>query len=154
MNASTQRYVSKELTHFLGRGFRAGACTPDEVEQEQYVLLKKIISGAVLAKDGDVDSAGAISINVARTFGSGEKHKPSCVCFCDIPEPDLAIHIPKYSRFGLSFLKPFLVSQGANPVWYVAKDSMSIDYLDVNMRVAPRPYESVEGFQQANKERV
>jgi len=29
----------------------------------------------------------------------------------------------KYSRFGLSFLKPFLIDKGANPVLYVARNS-------------------------------
>jgi hypothetical protein len=46
------------------------------------------------------------------------------VCFCDIPVEDFAIHIQKYSSFGLSFLKTFLVKQGANPAFYVASDSI------------------------------
>ena len=32
----------------------------------------------------------------------------------------------KYSRFGLSFLKPFMVEKGANPVLYVAYNSKSL----------------------------
>jgi hypothetical protein len=50
------------------------------------------------------------------------------VCFCDIPVTDLEIHMKKYSRFGLSFLKPFLVSKGANPVLYVAKNSPALSF--------------------------
>ncbi len=29
----------------------------------------------------------------------------------------------KYGRFGIAFLKPFLVAKGGNPVFYVAKDA-------------------------------
>ena len=50
------------------------------------------------------------------------------VCFCDIPVTDLAIHMTKYSRFGLSFLKPFLISKGANPVLYVANNSPALSF--------------------------
>jgi Putative abortive phage resistance protein AbiGi, antitoxin len=44
------------------------------------------------------------------------------VCFCDIPTPDLAIHVGKYSKFGLAFTKEFLIEQGACPVFYVANE--------------------------------
>lgn len=46
------------------------------------------------------------------------------VCFCDIPLPELSIHVTKYSRFGLAFPKAFLVGQGANAVYHVARDSV------------------------------
>jgi hypothetical protein len=55
-----------------------------------------------------------------------EMYLPSVVCFCDIPVGDLEIHMRKYNRFGLSFLKPFLIEKGANPVLYVANDSKSL----------------------------
>ena len=29
----------------------------------------------------------------------------------------------KYTQFGIAFLKPFLVAQGANPVFYVVNDA-------------------------------
>ena len=45
------------------------------------------------------------------------------VCFCDIPDSDLAIHVNKYSRFGLAFKKEFLIAKGACPVFYVANES-------------------------------
>ncbi|MGH9423854.1 MAG: abortive infection system antitoxin AbiGi family protein, partial [Thermoanaerobaculia bacterium] len=54
---------------------------------------------------------------------SNEFVAPEMVCFCDIPLQDLEIHTSKYSRFGLAFQKKFLVSQGANPVHYVAHDA-------------------------------
>lgn len=48
------------------------------------------------------------------------------VCFCDIPSDDLYLHMSKYGRFGISFTKTFLLSRGANPVYYVARDSRAI----------------------------
>jgi hypothetical protein len=50
------------------------------------------------------------------------------VCFCDIPVTDLEIHMNKYSRFGLSFLKRFLIAKGANPVMYVAENSSALSF--------------------------
>ena len=46
------------------------------------------------------------------------------VYFCDIPVADFGIHTDKYSAFGLSFLKSFLVGRGANPAFYIASDSI------------------------------
>jgi hypothetical protein len=43
------------------------------------------------------------------------------VCFCDIPVPDLGLHVTKYSRFGLAFSKVFLIGKGAAPVFYVPR---------------------------------
>lgn len=54
------------------------------------------------------------------------------VCFCDIPVSDLGIHMGKYSRFGLSFLKPFLIEKGANPVLYVSNNSSSLSIGPLN----------------------
>ncbi|MHB0857697.1 MAG: abortive infection system antitoxin AbiGi family protein [Anaerolineae bacterium] len=45
------------------------------------------------------------------------------MCFCDIPEDGLDIHMRKYSRFGLALTKKFLVSKGASPVFYVAESA-------------------------------
>jgi hypothetical protein len=45
------------------------------------------------------------------------------VCFCDIPEADLGMHIQKYSPFGLAFRKEFLIPKGASPVFYIANYS-------------------------------
>jgi len=52
--------------------------------------------------------------------------RPDMVCFCDIPfEPidQFRIHSSKYGRFGVSFRRDFLVSQGANPVFYLAQSA-------------------------------
>ena len=47
------------------------------------------------------------------------------ICFCDIPEVSLRRHTRFYGRFGIAFRKDFLVSKGANPVFYVAKGSLA-----------------------------
>ena len=47
------------------------------------------------------------------------------VCFCDIPEGALHRHTSVYGRFGLAFKKDYLVTKGANPVFYVAKGSVA-----------------------------
>jgi len=49
--------------------------------------------------------------------------KVKAICFCDIPVNDFGIHMSKYSKFGLSFRKEFLIERRANPVFYVATDS-------------------------------
>ena len=62
------------------------------------------------------------------------------ICFCDIPVTDLDIHMNKYSRFGLSFLKPFLIGKGANLVLYVAKNSPALSFrLPESTRDEPWP---------------
>ena len=62
------------------------------------------------------------------------------ICFCDIPVTDLEIHMTKYSRFGLSFLKDFLVRKGATPVMYVAENSQALSfYLPETTKDEPWP---------------
>jgi len=46
------------------------------------------------------------------------------VCFCDIPINDLHIHIKKYTPFGISFDKSFLIKNGANPMFYISNNSL------------------------------
>ncbi len=58
-------------------------------------------------------------------ISSNEMYNPEVICFCDIPDTDREIHMRKYSRFGISFLKAFLIKKGANPVFYVAMNSMT-----------------------------
>ncbi|MGH9866911.1 MAG: abortive infection system antitoxin AbiGi family protein [Candidatus Polarisedimenticolia bacterium] len=50
----------------------------------------------------------------------------SAVCFCDIPLRDLGVHMGKYGQFGLAFPKPFLIAQGASPVFYVAQNAAAV----------------------------
>lgn len=110
-----QRYVSQELIHFVGRGLS---------EKEQYALLIKILSSGWLTHaPHDPEVSGHLTVNTAARFSKNEMYYPQITSFSDIPIGELDIHIQKYSRFGLSFLKSFLVQHGANPVFYIAKNA-------------------------------
>lgn len=121
----TQRYVSPELTHFVGRGL---------AEDEQYsVLVDAILKTGWLKHDPT--NPTPYEILQTRSLVSGRPPRDDTeavyaqvVCFCDIPVTDLEIHMNKYSRFGLSFLKPFLIGKGANPVLYVANNSPALPF--------------------------
>lgn len=128
-----QRYVSKELTHFVGKSLREINDKKQRLE-EQYGILRKIINEKCIHSplhsprplpDGWIyDHAYSPKIiNSYRNFSSCDMIIPHVVCFCDIPQGDLGIHINKYSPFGLSFKKSFLIKRGANPVLYVEKNS-------------------------------
>ncbi len=112
-----QRYVSKELTHFVGRSLRTNS--------ERYEILHKILSeGWLTHAPHENRHSGNLIIKCDRDFSSNEMYYPETICFCDIPVDDLDIHVKKYSQFGLSFLKSYLVSKGANPVFYLSSKSM------------------------------
>ena len=110
-----QRYVSDELTHFVGRGLGS---LPDR-EEEQYALLVNILRSGQLGRH----KTKHIFHTDASRFSENEYYKPNMVCFSDIPVPDLAIHMAKFSRFGLAFKKAFLINKGANPVFYLPRQA-------------------------------
>jgi hypothetical protein len=123
-----QRYVSKELTHFVGKSLAS--------DDERYNLLLKILKEGLLRGTGITDEdieRDNFYTNINFYSRDGSKGKFSnetlvetpSVCFCDIPVNDLGIHMGKYKRFGLSFIKEFLIEKRANPVFYVAIDSKS-----------------------------
>jgi|SRR5215211_2373175 len=128
---SIQRYVSEELTHFVGR---------ELPKEEQYAtLVDKILKTGWLLSDPraytpseakEVLDSGQVVYSYdpygALVGPLDDIYLHQVVCFCDIPTTDLEIHMRKYSRFGLSFLKPFLTKKGANPVLYMAKNSRSL----------------------------
>lgn len=112
-----QRYVSNELTHFVGWKL--------DDEESQYSLLVEILTSGQLSHFPHKRNVRAnLHINTHARLSDNEMYTPEVVCFCDIPTGELDIHISKYSCFGLSFLKSFLVRKGANPVFYIAKNSM------------------------------
>lgn len=113
----SQGYISEYLFHFIGKNI--------DDENAQYHLLRKII------KDGWISfyphektlSYGFIEIDSMRTRKLEEMFNPKCICFADIPVKDLSLHSSKYSKFGIGFSRDFLISKGANPVFYVEKNS-------------------------------
>jgi len=125
-----QRYVSSELSHFVGRG---------KAEEEQYKLLLDILrTGWLTYAPHDPTQPRTASLDFSRPISKDEVIKYQVVCFCDIPDTDLAIHVKKYGRFGLAFKKDFLIARGACPVFYVANETpvpasqifKQVDFLD------------------------
>jgi hypothetical protein len=111
-----QRYVSKELIHFVGRN--------EKSEDSCYDLFKKILKCGWLTfpPHDQLISNTCFRVNVNKPFE--EMLTGDYICFCDIPIADLAIHMGKYSRFGISFKKPFLLEKGANPVFYYIQNNL------------------------------
>jgi len=109
-----QRYISNELTHFVGRAL------PDN--DARYQLLLTILKDGVLGAGFGRGAFLGWSLNIKSklALSSNNKYQGSYVCFADIPVGDLAIHVNKYGPFGLSFPKPFLLKCGVSPVFYVA----------------------------------
>lgn len=121
-----QRYVSAELTHFVGRG-PTGPIPLGEQYERLLSILTKRTSGS-LWLTGDRNNPGVrrdIDIYPAKRICDEDVFDARPVCFCDIPVEDLGIHMGKYGSVGISFLKAFLVPKGASPVFYVAKDSLA-----------------------------
>jgi hypothetical protein len=106
-----QRYVSNELSHFVGRG---------RSEEEQYDLLvhKILKTGWLTYPPHDPARPRSLSVDFSKPISTDEALKYEVVCFCDIPEADLAIHVKKYT-----FKKEFLIAKGASPVFYLANES-------------------------------
>jgi hypothetical protein len=110
----SQRYVSPDLTHFVGRSLGTDEC--------RYRLLRRILRGGVLKarpKPRGLRAPHVLVINTNEKLSSNEAYRGSVVCFCDIPLSDLPLHMRKYRRFGLAFRKGFLLEQGALPVLYI-----------------------------------
>ena len=109
-----QRYVSPDLTHFVGQKCKT--------HKDRYRLLKKILrEGRLRApKPARVrDATYVLLTDTTAKLSSNNAYRGSVVCFCDIPPGDLAIHMEKYGEFGLAFTKDFLMDFGATPIMYV-----------------------------------
>ena len=132
-----QRYVSKELSHFVGRV---------KSEEEQYGILLQILREGILLAPSSARVGGEageplrigyeLVTNPAEPIG--ERFRANVVCFCDIPVEDLTIHTAKYSRFGLAFEKDFLVERGASPVFYIDTRATTIPGIHA-LRGTPAP---------------
>jgi hypothetical protein len=115
--AHDQRYVSDELCHFVGKG---------KPEDQQYdILVNKILKSGWITHGPHHNPTvpRTAGLDLSKPISTDEAIKYQVVCFCDIPTPDLIIHVSKYSKFGLSFKKPFLIDRGACPVFYVANET-------------------------------
>jgi hypothetical protein len=113
---AAQRYVSDELSHFVGRG---------KPEEEQYdMLVNKVLKSGWLTHGPHHDPSipRGVSLDLSKPISKDEAIRNQVVCFCDIPEADLAIHVEKYSKFGLAFRKEFLIDAGACSVFYIANE--------------------------------
>ncbi len=129
-----QRYVSDELTHFVGRNLRAEIEDKEDREEALYCLLVDILkAGTLLALGpwtgedmGRRPGKGTRYVSWDPSADLGEMFTANVVCFCDIPVGDLGIHMSKYSEFGLAFSREFLLQRGANPVLYLATDGLII----------------------------
>ena len=103
----TQKYISKELTHFT----------------DTYETLCAILKDRVLLGGPDIE----FSRRGGREFISMYKEDISenamievnKVCFSDIPEGQTDIHKAKFGDFGIAFDKDFIVRKGGIPVHYV-----------------------------------
>ena len=111
-----QRYISNELSHFVGK---------DKTEEEQYQLLvNKILKPGLLTyPPHDPSKPRMANLDLSQPISTDDLIQYQAVCFCDIPISDFAIHIQKYSKFGLAFKKEFLIQKGACPVFYIANES-------------------------------
>jgi hypothetical protein len=106
-----QRYISTELTHFVGRG---------KAQEDQYALLVHILQlGWLTHPPHNPNISGNLSITSGASISANQMYSPEVVCFCDIPTEDLQIHTAKYSSFGLSLPKDLVARQGGAPVFYL-----------------------------------
>jgi hypothetical protein len=142
-----QRYVSDELSHFVGRG-RA----PDE----RYALLIHILkSGWLTHPPHNPNISGNLNVNASARLSTNDMYSPQIVCFCDIPAEDLHIHTSKYSRFGFSLAKDFVAQQGGAPVQYVPRSGRpeglfnSVTFADVFDRMLPEYHALMDQFRKA-----
>ncbi len=127
---SQQRYISNELTHFVGKGTTC---------EEQYQLLLKILKEGKLIhwRNELIKIRGVpgttMEFNPKAKVSENEMFNPGMICFCDIPIGDLNIHIRKYSPFGLSFAKHFIVQHGGSPVYYISGKTPIIHSMFANV---------------------
>lgn len=89
-------------------------------------MLEIIKSGWLTSSPHGIKTEGIQVLVVDEQARASDNNliRPAAVCFCDIPLADMAIHMHKYSYFGLAFPKSFLITKGATPVYYISKDTL------------------------------
>ena len=143
-----QRYVSDELTHFVGKGCKSDGALPADYREMQYGVVKLILHSGMLGKRPWGSPMPTLRIIRGGSLSSNTMYNPMMVCFCDIPAPDLKIHMDKYSQFGIAFKRSFLVQKGARPVFYVPLDRLDIYGSVIAGLNAPNPTSHEDVFTQ------
>jgi hypothetical protein len=115
MTGLTQRYVSSELLHFVGRG---------KDDDDQFRLFMNILDeGWITHPPHNPSISGNLSVNTNSDISNNEMYSPEITCFADIPLHDISLHMDKYSAVGMSFSKDFIASSGGVPVHYLPINS-------------------------------
>jgi hypothetical protein len=128
-NLRLQNFVSDELFHFVGRGMP---------ENEQFNLLIKILKTGWLTHAPHSQGYNPIvHIDGSKKISSNLMYNPKIVCFCDIPLPDIGFHAVKYSHFGISFTKNYLIQFGARPVFYIPTSALAREDKKTNIANSP-----------------
>ncbi len=122
----SQGYISEILFHFVGKNLQK--------EEEQYCLLKKIIQEGWISSPPHEQRIfpGSVEIDSMQYRKLEEMINPKCVCFSDIPIKEISLHVKKYSKFGLGFTRDFLLTKGANPVFYIEENSNAFVQINDN----------------------
>ena len=106
--------------------------------------------------NGSVRVIGETIYNLGKSLCDEEFLNQRPVCFCDIPESSFERHIRHYGKYGLAFEKSFLIQQGANPVFYIAANSLSkrMRHRETDYRppTSEDPLEAVKAQFAANRE--
>ena len=109
--SAVQRYISDELTHFVGSKKRKSKTRSRE--DGQYELLIKILNEGRLYNP---KMGVSLAVYTSAEISKNEMYSPQSVCLSDIPIEDLKIHTKKYSGFGVSFTKDFIIKQKGVPI--------------------------------------
>ncbi len=127
MFKSNQRYISNELTHFVGRNIkhREPFVKKEEVFQKQYSILINVLRNGLLTPHPNQQRIIPQLTQYPNVpISSNEAYYSMGICFCDIPLQDLGRHMKNYSFFGLSFDKKFIAQKGGSPIFYIAEKSI------------------------------
>lgn len=97
--------------------------------------------------DNQMSICGTCHLSAANPFGIARSLAPNIdtqktVCFSEVPLHCLDRLAKRRSRYGIGFTKKFAKTKGAQPVWYVGKDSEqrnSIDQLMATARATATP---------------
>ena len=115
MSGLTQRYISNDVVHFIGKGL--------DLDQQFRLLTKIMNEGWVTHPPHNPSISGNLSVNTSSTVSENQMYSPEITCFADIPLQELSLHMEKYSSVGLSFSKNFIAKSGGAPIHYIAKNS-------------------------------